>query len=115
MSRLSRRERVDRLARMEPRRSLPTKGIAALSLLIQALVQHDGERFSALHGKSANLHLLWIACGTEDRLITSNRKFIAWLKSEDVPVSAIEIPGMHTWMIWRDNLAHFAPLSFQGK
>ncbi len=80
-----------------------------------ALVQHDGERFSALNGKSANLHLLWIACGTEDHLITPNRKFIAWLKSKDVPVTAIETPGMHTWMVWRDNLAHFAPLLFQGK
>jgi enterochelin esterase-like enzyme len=80
-----------------------------------ALVQQDGERFSALNGKIANLHLLWIACGTEDHLITPNRKFIAWLKSKDVPVTAIEIPGMHTWMIWRDNLAHFAPLLFQSK
>lgn len=73
----------------------------------------NGERLAALNRKATDLHLLWIACGTEDHLITPNRKFVAWLKSKDVPVTAIETPGMHTWMVWRDNLAHFAPLLFQ--
>jgi enterochelin esterase-like enzyme len=72
------------------------------------------ERFATLSGKSAALHLLWIVCGTEDDHIASNRKLVAWLKTKDVPVTAIEAPGMHTWMVWRDNLAHFAPLLFQG-
>ena len=31
-----------------------------------------------------------------------------------MPVTAIETPGMHTWLVWRDNLIHFAPLLFQG-
>ena len=68
-----------------------------------------------LNRKATDLHLLWIACGTEDHLITPNRKFVAWLKSKDAPVTAIETPGMHTWMVWSDNLAHFASLIFQGK
>jgi enterochelin esterase-like enzyme len=80
-----------------------------------ALGHREQDELSALSGKTAGLHLLWIACGKEDDLITPNRKFIAWLKSKDVPVTAIETPGMHTWMVWRDNLAHFAPLLFQGK
>jgi hypothetical protein len=25
----------------------------------------------------------------------------------------IETPGMHTWMVWRRNLAEFAPLLFR--
>jgi enterochelin esterase family protein len=66
-----------------------------------------------LNGKSASLRLLWIACGTEDDLITPNRNFIAWLKTKDVPVTAIETPGMHNWMVWRNNLVRFAPLLFQ--
>ncbi|MBV8896720.1 MAG: esterase family protein, partial [Acidobacteriaceae bacterium] len=39
---------------------------------------------------SANdkLHLLWIACGTEDRLITPNRNLVQWLKSKDIRVTA---------------------------
>jgi enterochelin esterase family protein len=59
------------------------------------------------------LHLLWMACGTEDRLIEPNRKMIAWLKTKGVAVTAVETPGMHTWMVWRHNLITFAPLLFQ--
>lgn len=73
------------------------------------------DRFAALTGKRAALHLLWITCGTEDDHLEANRKLTAWLKTKDLPVIGIETPGMHTWMVWRDNLAHFAPLLFQHK
>jgi len=59
------------------------------------------------------LKLLWVACGTEDRLITANRKFRDWLKSKDIQHADIETSGMHTWMVWRRNLAEFAPLLFR--
>jgi enterochelin esterase family protein len=59
------------------------------------------------------LRLLWIACGTEDSLITPNRNLRAWLKSKGVQVKEIETPGAHTWMVWRRNLAEFAPLLFR--
>jgi enterochelin esterase-like enzyme len=59
------------------------------------------------------LQLLWIACGTEDRLITINRNLRAWLKTKGVKATEIETPGMHTWMVWRRNLAEFAPLLFR--
>ncbi|MBO0911176.1 MAG: esterase [Acidobacteria bacterium] len=64
---------------------------------------------------SANpkLKLLWIACGTEDGLIKVNRQFKSWLKAKGVEFTSIETPGMHTWMVWRRNLAAFAPLLFQ--
>jgi enterochelin esterase family protein len=62
---------------------------------------------------NAQLHLLWVACGTDDRLITANRKLIGWLKSKNVAVTPIETPGMHAWMVWRRNLINFAPLLFQ--
>jgi enterochelin esterase family protein len=80
-----------------------------------ALGHREKDELSALSGKGAGLHLLWIACGTQDDLITRNRNFNAWLKSKDVPVTAIETPGGHTWMVWRDNLVQFAPLLFQGR
>src|SRR6202521_2431898 len=80
-----------------------------------AMGHREEDDLAALRGNTARLHLLWIACGTQDDLITPNRRFIAWLKSKDVPVTAIETPGMHTGMVWRDNLAHFAPLLFQKK
>jgi enterochelin esterase-like enzyme len=59
------------------------------------------------------LHLLWIACGTEDRLITINRSLREWLKTKGVKTAEIETPGMHTWMVWRRNLAEFAGLLFR--
>jgi enterochelin esterase family protein len=63
-------------------------------------------------GVNDQLHLLWIACGTDDRLITPNRKLIEWLKGKGIHLTAIETPGMHTWMVWRGNLIDFAPLLF---
>jgi enterochelin esterase family protein len=61
------------------------------------------------------LKLLWIACGTEDSLIKINRQFKSWLKDKGVQFTDIETPGMHTWMVWRRNLATLAPLLFQSK
>jgi enterochelin esterase-like enzyme len=58
-------------------------------------------------------HLLWIACGTEDRLIAVNRNLREWLKTKGVKVTEIETPGMHTWLVWRRNLAELTPLLFR--
>ncbi len=82
--------------------------------LSSAAAAIDQARLANLNPKSANLKLLWIACGTEDRLLEPNRKFITFLKSKNMPVTAVETPGMHTWLVWRDNLIHFAPLLFQS-
>ena len=65
--------------------------------------------------KRADLRVLWVACGTEDGLIEPNRSFVTFLKEKNMPVTAIETPGRHTWMVWRDNLVHFTPLLFQSK
>ncbi|MDQ2839686.1 MAG: alpha/beta hydrolase-fold protein [Acidobacteriota bacterium] len=62
---------------------------------------------------NSKLHVLWIACGTDDRLIAPNRSLIAWLQSKEIHVIPIETPGMHTWMVWRRNLIAFAPLLFR--
>jgi enterochelin esterase family protein len=72
--------------------------------------------FPALDAKAnSQLHLLWIACGTEDRLIDGSRMFRDWLKSKEIRHTAIETPGAHTWMVWRRNLASFVPLLFRAK
>ena len=62
---------------------------------------------------NSQLRLLWIACGTDDHLIEINRKFRAWLDSKGIHHTDVETPGAHTWMVWRRNLATFAPLLFQ--
>jgi enterochelin esterase family protein len=70
---------------------------------------------ASLDPKAANLRLLWISCGTEDSLINPNRKLVEFLKTKEMPVTQVETPGLHTWMVWRDNLIHFTPLLFQQK
>jgi enterochelin esterase-like enzyme len=57
--------------------------------------------------------LLWIACGTEDDLITYNRKLVGWLRTKALQPTAIETPGIHNWPVWRDNLIQFVPLLFR--
>ncbi len=72
------------------------------------------KEFPALDSKaSEQLHLLWIACGTDDRLIDINRKVRAWLASKNIKHVDIETPGAHTWMVWRRNLTDFASLLFR--
>jgi enterochelin esterase-like enzyme len=61
---------------------------------------------------NSRLRVLWIACGTEDGLFDANQKLIAWLKQQGLQPTAIQTPGRHVWMLWRDNLTQFAPLLF---
>lgn len=73
-----------------------------------------GGAFPNLHAKGdAPLRLLWIACGADDQLIGVNRKLHEWLTAKGVQHTNVETPGAHTWMVWRRNLASFAPLLFQ--
>jgi enterochelin esterase family protein len=66
-------------------------------------------------GINDKLRVLWIACGTEDGLLHGNQQFIAWLKDQGLQPTAIQTPGMHAWMVWRDNLTNFVPLLFHPK
>jgi enterochelin esterase-like enzyme len=78
------------------------------------LGQDFNAEFPKLDAKAAaQLHLLWIACGTDDRLIEANRKLRQWLDTKGVRHNDIETAGAHTWMVWRRNLANFAPLLFR--
>ena len=64
---------------------------------------------------NAGLKLLWITCGTADGLVGVNRTFREWLDSKGVNNTYIEVPDIgHVWPFWRQNLADFAPLLFQG-
>lgn len=72
------------------------------------------QEFPAFNTSShPKLHLLWVACGTGDTLIGINREFDRWLTSKGIAHSAFETPDRHTWMVWRRNLASFAPLLFR--
>ena len=70
--------------------------------------------FPGLDAKAnQQIRLLWIACGTEDHLIKVNRDLREWLKSKGLQHTDVEGPGMHTWMVWRRDLAEFAGLLFR--
>ncbi len=106
-------------------------GLEALSL---GLTQPETFRYvmgmsSAVHGEKFDEHfpsmaagyaasraqfkLLWVGCGTDDGLIKANRDFVAWAKGKGMPVTAVETPGQHTWLVWRQNLIAVAPLLFR--
>jgi enterochelin esterase family protein len=85
--------------------------VAGLSSAVHAM--NYAAQLSSLDPKTANLRLLWVACGSEDSLIGPNRKLRIWLKNKGMPVTDIETQGAHTWPVWRDNLVHLAPLLFQ--
>jgi enterochelin esterase-like enzyme len=72
------------------------------------------KEFPGLEAKSAaQIRLLWIACGTEDRLIDVNRNLRAWLARKSIPHKDVETPGAHTWMVWRRNLIEWSQLLFR--
>jgi enterochelin esterase-like enzyme len=77
------------------------------------ITEEFDKEFPAVNAKyTENLHLLWIACGTDDHLIDINRKVRAWLASKNIKHVDIETPGAHTWMVWRRNLTEFSSLLF---
>ena len=65
--------------------------------------------------QARQLSLLWIACGQQDGLMRVNRDLTTWLTTQDVPYTWREIPGGHSFMVWRRFLAEFLPMLFQTK
>jgi len=71
-------------------------------------------QFPKLDARANNrLRLLWISCGKDDKLVEANRKFVEWLESKDLHHTWTEVPGVHSWRVWRRNLADFVPLLFR--
>lgn len=78
------------------------------------LRENFNQEFPGLNASvNPRLHLLWVACGTDDALLGINQEFNQWLGTEDIKHTYIETPGNHTWMVWRRNLVAFAPLLFR--
>ncbi|MGH9692481.1 MAG: alpha/beta hydrolase, partial [Candidatus Acidiferrales bacterium] len=88
--------------------------VSSKAPLSDDLAKEFVQEFPGLNA-SANtrFHLIWLACGTDDGLLGINRGFRKWLTSEGIKHTSIETPGEHTWMVWRRNLANFAPLLFR--
>jgi enterochelin esterase family protein len=80
------------------------------------LRENFGQEFPGLDASAnAKLRLLWIACGVDDGLLGINRALGKWLRAEGITHTDVETPGKHTWMVWRRNLADFAPLLFRPR
>jgi enterochelin esterase family protein len=78
------------------------------------ITEEFDKEFPGLDAKAGpQPRLLWIACGTDDRLIEINRKLRAWLASKKIQHVDIETPGAHTWLVWRRNLTEFSSLLFR--
>jgi enterochelin esterase family protein len=60
------------------------------------------------------IRLLWIGCGTEDRLIQPGREIHESLGKHKVEHVWFEGPGAHEWQVWRKHLYDFAPRLFRA-
>jgi enterochelin esterase-like enzyme len=64
--------------------------------------------------KKANLQVLWLSSGThEGDDLTQTHTIIAALRGRGFTVVGEEAEGMHTWIVWHQDLIHFAPLLFR--
>lgn len=59
--------------------------------------------------RPGELPQLWLTTGTEDFVVGSNRFVNTWLTDEGVPHEYHEVPGGHTWMVWRRALIRLVP------
>jgi enterochelin esterase family protein len=63
-------------------------------------------------GTNASLKLLWIACGKDDFLLDRNEELISALETQGIEHDWRLTEGDHSWPVWRQYLADFAPLLF---
>ena len=64
-------------------------------------------------GANAKLRLLWIGVGKDDFLRQRNDEFISALKEKGIHYEWNLSEGGHSWPVWREYLAEFAPLLFK--
>ena len=59
--------------------------------------------------------LFWFACGRQDFLLERNRNFDKLLTERKINHVYRETEGPHTYSVWRQYLAEFAPNSFASE
>ncbi len=57
--------------------------------------------------------LIWIGCGKGDRLLPRSQELAATFKDHGIRHQFVESDGQHSFMLWRQYLAQFAPRLFQ--
>lgn len=58
--------------------------------------------------------LIWLGCGTDDSLYSSNKAVADWMDKNGVHHTFRSIPGAHVWPVWHRFLAEVAPQLFNG-
>ncbi|MEZ5344806.1 MAG: alpha/beta hydrolase family protein [Pyrinomonadaceae bacterium] len=53
------------------------------------------------------LPFFYIDCGTEDRLIKTNRDFLALINEKKIAHEYRELPGVHNWEFWDSQIEEF--------
>jgi enterochelin esterase-like enzyme len=85
--------------------------IPRYSLNLDALGHDAPDLNESINGK---LRLLYISCGLDDGLITSNKEFEAWLTERNIRFTSRQVPGYaHVWSFWRKSLVDVAPTLFR--
>ena len=59
------------------------------------------------------LKLLWISCGTEDRLMSFSKRTHDYLESNAVDHIFFVEPGGHDFNVWKNDLYQFSQLLFR--
>ncbi|MDQ3713178.1 MAG: esterase family protein [Acidobacteriota bacterium] len=61
--------------------------------------------------KTKTLPFIYLDCGTEDSLITSNRDFVNLLLEKKVKHEFRQLPGAHNWKFWDAQIQEFLEVS----
>jgi enterochelin esterase-like enzyme len=69
--------------------------------------------FADTEAFNKKMKLLWIACGTEDNLITGAKALHGALDEAGIHNVWFEGPGLHEWQVWRKHLNEFAQRLFK--
>ena len=60
------------------------------------------------------LKLLWVSCGDQDSLFNISEGVHNYLAEQKVPhIWHIDLGGAHSFPVWKNNLYHFASLTFR--
>jgi enterochelin esterase family protein len=62
---------------------------------------------------NAKIKLLWLSIGQDDFLLQRNQDLIAKFKTNNLKYEFRTTPGDHSWPVWRNYLAEFAPKLFR--
>jgi len=85
--------------------------IAPMSAAVPDDLAHSFPKLD--QNQASKIKLLWIACGKQEFLYEANGNFKAWLATKGIKFTSVETEGIHTWPVWRRNLADLLPLLFR--